>query len=408
MAKRVVIRASELYDGSKKQNRKTIVVEGGRIVDVANSKARPDFEGVVTPALIDGHSHIGMFRAGEPGAESEGNEELKQILPESNPLHGVYYDDPTFAAAVDFGVLYSCIIPGSGNVFGGRAKVIRHFVSNVDKALVKDYGFKMALGYNPRSTTYWKGERPTTRMGVYGMIEKAFDAVLAKEARAKLTLERGLHDLEVKKRKKEIEKPDDSKFEKFLRQEYELALEKHEWLLLDALSGERPIKMHVHKEDDVIYLLELKKKYGLNITAEHCCDVHTKRIFNLLAKNDVPIVYGPIGSHAYKTELKHDHWRNVSELVASNANYGLMSDHPVIHVCYLRDSLKYFLYAGLSPAEAIGLITRKNAEILGLDDELGTVEAGKKASLVVWNTDPLHLSAMPKMVMGEGKVLRKN
>lgn len=364
MGKILTIRATELYDGRTILKNKTITISGNRILDVSSSKAKPDFEGVITPAFIDAHSHIGMFRAGEPGSESEGNEELNQILPTSDPLLSVYYDDPTFGEAVDAGVLYSCIIPGSGNLFGGRARIIRHFVNNIDQALVKDYGYKMALGFNPRSTGHWKGERPNTRMGIYGLIEKRFDAVIRKEAQANLTFEQRLFDLEKELAEKTLSQSSYSTKKSFLERERDLALDNEEKTLLDALSGKRPIKVHVHKEDDVMYLLELKKRYGLQVTAEHTMDVHTKRVFSLLAKNDIPVVYGPVGSGWSKVELKNEHSHNVKHLIESGAMYGLMTDHPVIHVTCLRDTLRFFLRWGVTPADAIAIVTRRNAEIL--------------------------------------------
>jgi imidazolonepropionase-like amidohydrolase len=90
----------------------------------------------------------------------------------------------------------------------------------------------------------------------------------------------------------------------------------------------------------------------------------------------------------------------------SDVTFGLMTDHPVILSAALRDSLKYFLIAGMSEVDAINLITRKNAEILGIDDSLGTVEEGKLASLVVWNQNPLTLGAFPEAVFAEGKQVR--
>ena len=81
--------------------------------------------------------------------------------------------------------------------------------------------------------------------------------------------------------------------------------------------------------------------------------------------------------------------------MASRAKFGLMTDHPVILANHLRLSLTYFLIRGMSPAKAIGLITRENARVAGIDDVLGTVDPGKLASLIVWDRDPLHLGAHP-------------
>ena len=84
-----------------------------------------------------------------------------------------------------------------------------------------------------------------------------------------------------------------------------------------------------------------------------------------------------------------------------------MTDHPGVLVTFLREGLKFFLIQGMGEAEAISLITYKNAKILGIDDILGTIEPGKLASLIVWDKNPLHLAARPRLVLGEGKILRK-
>lgn len=51
--------------------------------------------------------------------------------------------------------------------------------------------------------------------------------------------------------------------------------------------------------------------------------------------------------------------------------------------------LELLVEAGLAPSEAIVASTRRSAECLGLDHELGTLEAGKLADLIVVDGDPL-------------------
>lgn len=409
MAKPTIIHATTLYDGLHKRNNVYIAVEGDKVTELSTKKAKADAEGIVTPALIDAHSHIGMHRAGEPGDEGESNDILDQFLANNDPLDSVYFDDPAFAEAVDFGVLYSCIVPGSGNLVGGRAMIIKNFAANRGQALLKEYGFKMALGYNPRSTGEWKGLRPNTRMGIYSMLEKKFDLVLAKKQKADLARQRKLKDLDQKVRDKDSKlsarEIEDQK--QMTEQEYVLEFDTEEKALLELLLDKKTAKVHVHKEDDVLYLIELVKKYKLTVTADHLGDVHHKEIFDQLADNNIPIVYGPLGSLPYKVELRNEHYRNAELLMKSKAFYGLMTDHPVIMTPALRDSLKYFLIQGMKEEEAVGMITLKNAKILGIDDRLGSLEPGKLASLVVWDKDPLHLGAFPRLVMAEGKVIRK-
>lgn len=407
MAKQIIIRAKTLFDGKKKTDGKTIVIEGGRIAEITNKRIKPHYEGYVTPGFIDAHSHIGMDREGEPWQESETNDTINQILPINNPLDSIYFDDRAFADAVDFGILYSCVVPGSGNLIGGRAKVIRNFAASRDEAEIKDYGYKMALGFNPRSTTDWKGERPNTRMGVYAMLEKKFASIINKRDKEDLKKAKALHGIEEKLKEKKISKTQYNEEIAFANKDYELAFDDDEMAILELLSGEKIAKVHVHKDDDVLYLINLVNKFGLKATADHTADVFHKSVFDKLAKNNIPVVYGPLQSVGYKVELKHAYYQNTELLMKSKAQYGLMTDHPVIHTLTLRDSLKFFMIFGMTDYEAISLITHKNAKILGIDDTHGMIKEGMTASLLVWDNHPLYLGSMPRTVIAEGRIIRK-
>ncbi|HRX16018.1 MAG TPA: amidohydrolase family protein [Spirochaetota bacterium] len=400
------IKADLLYDGFTETESRYITIEGDRIVSVSSEPCNFDYEGVVTPAFIDPHSHIGMERQGEPGEEGETNDEIDQITPLNNPLNSIYFDDRAFKDAVDFGVLYSCVVPGSGNLLGGKAMIIKNFALNRHEAFVKHYGYKMALGFNPRSTGNWKGTRPTTRMGVYAHLESTFDEVLQKREKERCSLEDSLSDIEEKFNDDKIDEETRQERIEIVHLEHELEFSPTEKALLEILDGKKTCKVHVHKEDDIIYLLELVEKYELKITIDHACDVFNREIFELIAQKNIPVVYGPLGSFDYKVELKHAYYQNPALLMGSGVDYSLMTDHPVVLSHHLRDSLKYFLIQGMAPAEAIGLITSASARILGLDKDLGSIAEGKLASLVVWDKDPFNLGAFPRAVIAEGKVIR--
>ncbi len=399
----MIVKAIKLYDGYTLSKDKYIEIEDNKIVNISEEKRDYDFEGIITPAFIDAHSHIGMYREGEPSSEGEGNDKIDQIQPINEPLNSVYMDDVAFESCVDFGVLYSCIVPGSGNLIGGKATIIRNFAKDTQSAFFKSYGYKMALGYNPMSTTRWKGKRPTTRMGVYAQLEKSFDDLIQKWKKAELSRDKKLYELE----KKELSSENFELEKRFIEEEYNLTFSNHDQELLTIISGEVRVKVHVHKEDDVLYLIKLVQKYGIKATAEHTMDVFNKEIYELLKANNIPIVYGPIGAVGSKVELKHNSYKNVKALIDSDAEFGLMSDHPVIHAQTLRDSLKYFLIAGMSEVEAMSILTTKNAKILECNDEIGSVEEGKLASLIIWNKDPFHLGAFPKVIIAEGRVIRE-
>ena len=372
--------AKTIYTGNSIRYDKYLVFNGKGISAISKS-AKGELLGhfdVVTPAFIDPHSHIGMERSGEPSGEGEANDRLDSVLTLTDALDSVQMDDKAFMDAVESGVLYSCVVPGSGNIIGGQAAVIRNFAANSTEALIGRAGLKAAFGYNPRSTGDWKGQRPSTRMGAIAILRGRLA-----EVRQKMQKHR-----QAKGKKKG-----------------EITFTAEDRVLQELLSRKIRLRSHVHKIDDIAALLRLVDDFKIKITIEHAMDVHQVDIFHELKKRKIPVVYGPIDSFAYKVELKHEDWRNISHLLASGVQCGLMTDHPVTLARQLFLQTRWFIRAGISKQAAIELVSHQNARILGIDDRLGTLQRGKWASFICWSGDPFDLASYPKAVFGEGQLL---
>jgi imidazolonepropionase-like amidohydrolase len=374
-----VIKSRSLFDGVDEKRDYFIGFENDEIKYVGNSQPKESSEiiaegAVVTPAFIDSHSHIGMVRSGEPDKEEEANEHMNSVYPLVNALHSIYMDDPSFKESVESGVLYSTVLPGSGNIIAGNAVLIRNFVQDIGQAHIMDVGIKAALGYNPRSTVDWKGNRPSTRMGAVAILRENF--------------------IKARKMQKLLET------EKKVIDEVEPLTE----LFMDILSNKFKMMVHVHKEDDIMVLIQLIKEFGIKVIANHCVDVHREEVFTALKASSIPVIYGPMDSFPYKVELKHESWRNAEKLLNSGAKFSIMSDHPVILQRNILYSLRHLLRFGLSKADAISKISKEAAEIIGAQN-IGQVRAGFKASIVVWNGDPFSLSSYPILVIAEGRTV---
>ena len=374
-----VIKSRLLFDGIDEKRDCFIGFEKDEINYVGNSQPKESDEiiaegVVVTPAFIDSHSHIGMVRSGEPDKEEEANEQMNSVYPLVNALHSIYMDDPSFKESVESGVLYSTVLPGSGNIIAGNAVLIRNFVQDIGQAHIMDVGIKAALGYNPRSTVDWKGNRPSTRMGAVAILRENF--IKARKLQKLLETEKKVID------------------------EVDPLTE----LFMDILSNRLKMMVHVHKEDDIMVLLQLIKEFGIKVIANHCVDVHREEVFTALKASSVPVIYGPMDSFPYKVELKHESWRNAEKLLKSGAKFSIMSDHPVILQRNILYSLRHLLRFGLSKADAISKISKEAAEIIGAQN-IGQVRAGFKASIVVWNGDPFSLSSYPILVIAEGRTV---
>ena len=319
-----------------------------------------------------------MERSGEPSGEGEANDHLDSILALTDALDSVQMDDKSFREAVEAGVLYSCVVPGSGNIIGGNSAVIRNYANDSTDALIARAGLKAAFGYNPMSTGSWQGKRPSTRMGAIAILRGRLE--------------------EVRRKIQKYKKAKGSKKE-------DITFSAEEAVLQNLLAGKFRLRAHVHKSDDIAALLRLAEDYKLKFTVEHASDVHQPEIFQALKRRNIPVVYGPIDSFSYKVELKHEDWRNIRHLLAARVEFGLMTDHPVTLARQLFLQTRWFLRAGCSKQQAIELISRKNARILGIDDRLGILEKGKWASFICWNGDPFDLANFPAAVYGEGQLL---
>jgi imidazolonepropionase-like amidohydrolase len=376
-----LIRSKTLFDGKNEKHDMYIGFEDNEIKYVGRYKPQNEKDNseviceadTVTPGLIDSHSHIGMARSGEPSEEEEANEHMKTVYPLIDSSHSIYMDDQSFAESVESGVLYSTVLPGSGNVIGGKAVLVRNFSKDIGSAYIMDVGIKAAMGYNPRSTTKWKGDRPSTRMGAIALLRENF--IKARKMQRLIQTEKKVID------------------------EVEPITE----VFMDILLGKYKMMVHVHKEDDIMVLIQLAKEFGIKVVANHCADVYRREVFEALRRASIPIVYGPMDSFPYKVELKHESWRNVKQLLDSKAKFSIMSDHPVILQRNMFYTLRHLSRFGISRAEAISRITSDAADIIGIND-IGQIRPGFKSSFVIWNGDPFSILNYPIMVVAEGKI----
>src|SRR5210317_2426634 len=134
----------------------------------------------VTPGLIDVHSHLGVYASPGVQAHSDGNEMTNPATPNVWAEHSVWPQDPGFSRALAGGVTSLQILPGSGNLIGGRGVTLKNVYSNSYQGMKfpdAPHGMKMACGENPKRYYGNQKRSPMTRMGnVAGYREQWIDA----------------------------------------------------------------------------------------------------------------------------------------------------------------------------------------------------------------------------------------
>ncbi len=102
----------------------------------------------------------------------------------------------------------------------------------------------------------------------------------------------------------------------------------------------------------------------------------------------------PEASVAKAREVVEIHRASFAKAVEAGVNIAMGTDSGVTpHGLNLRE-LALMVEGGMTPMQAIEATTRSAAELMGLEDELGTLEAGKRADIVVVDGDPLELSTL--------------
>jgi imidazolonepropionase-like amidohydrolase len=106
----------------------------------------------------------------------------------------------------------------------------------------------------------------------------------------------------------------------------------------------------------------------------------------------------PEASVAKAREVVEIHAASFAKAVAAGVKVAMGTDSGVTpHGLNLRE-LALMVEGGMTPMQAIEATTRSAAELMGLDGELGTLEPGKRADLVVVDGDPLEVATLADRV----------
>jgi imidazolonepropionase-like amidohydrolase len=102
----------------------------------------------------------------------------------------------------------------------------------------------------------------------------------------------------------------------------------------------------------------------------------------------------PDASVAKAREVVETHRASFAAAVSAGVKIAMGTDSGVTpHGRNLRE-LELMVEGGMTPMQAIEATTRSAAELMGLEGELGTLEPGKRADLVVVDGDPLDVATL--------------
>jgi imidazolonepropionase-like amidohydrolase len=374
---RVVPITGEPVDGG------TVLVEDGRVAAVGGDVAIPDGVRVidaagswVLPGFIEAHGHVGVHEEAEGWAGSDTNEMTDPVTAQVRALDAINPADLGFRDAIAGGVLAVNVNPGSGNPIGGQTVALKCWGRTVDEMVLREpSGLKSALGENPKRVYGERHKTPSTRLGTAAVIRGAF-----------VEAANYLQRLDSEQRKPEDErKPVDR----------DLKLE----ALGKVLRREIPWRQHCHRADDIGTAIRIAEEFGYDLVIDHGTEAYL--LADIIAAKGIPVIIGPLLTSRSKVELRNRSLANPGLLARAGVTIAITTDHPVVPINFLAHQAALSVKEGLDRETALRALTINPARIAGIDDRLGSIEAGKDADLVIWSGDPLNmLSRVERALIG--------
>ncbi len=315
----------------------------------------------IIPGLVDSHSHIGGSRL---------NEALGPVQP---GLSAVDAFDPTHTSvdrARAGGITTVHVMPGSGKLIGGQTAYLKLRRSSVvdDMMLCVDPpdgaalparrgrcgGMKMANGTNPQGD----GGDPKSRMGAAFLQRQA----LARGQQRLKALDNGPpapHD------------PTDLDGD----------------VLAEVVSGQRTVHFHTHRADDIATILALRREFGIDVVLHHVSEGW--KVADAIAAAGLPCSLIVIDAPGGKPEAMQLSLQTGAILEQKGVPVAFHTDDPITDSRLFLRSAGLAVRGGMSPDGALRALTLTPAEMMHLDDTIGSLQPGKAADLVVLSGPPL-------------------
>lgn len=339
-----------------------------RVIEVKNA--------VIMPGIIEAHCHMGITEEKKAMEGDDCNETVNPITPWLRSIDAINTMDAAFDDAVRAGITSAMIGPGSSNVVGGQFAFLKTKGRRIDDLIVKaPAAMKVAFGENPKVNYSGQGKSPSTRMAIAGMLRQELF-----EAREYL-------------RRKEKAEADGDTFQEDFAKEC--------WA--PVFRREIPLKVHVHRVDDIFTAIRIAREFDLDITLDHCSEGHL--IAQELAAEGFPAIVGPDLASRSKIEVQNMAFKTVGVLNNAGVMTAVTTDHPVSLIQSLPLCAGMAVKAGLDLEEGYRSITIYPAKICGVADRVGSLEVGKDADIAIFDGNPMEVFTQTLYTIINGQIV---
>jgi imidazolonepropionase-like amidohydrolase len=351
--------------------------KNARVIDVTGM--------TIYPGLIDSETALGLTEISAEASTNDRIELTDEIMPHMHVYEAFHAESELIPVTRLNGVTNAIVAPDSTDTLPGQDSFVQLAgPSAAEMLLVRDIAMPLNFtGEQRRNESWEKRKFPETRMGMAAQLRQAF--LDAQDYQQKLT------DYEQKKADAARDKkPEPSAPKRDLKLE----------ALLPYLHGKKPIVLAAQGPSDLETAVRLAQEFKLKFVLNHIS--HSRAVLDYVASLKVPVIVGPI----YETPMDYERFDTVYSLPAELYKRGVkiafasFDAHNSRNLPYQAGFATGF---GLPPEEALKAITLNAAEIWGVDHELGSLDVGKTANVVVATGDPLDVKTDVKRVFIAGE-----
>ncbi|MCK5651936.1 MAG: amidohydrolase family protein [Gemmatimonadetes bacterium] len=372
-----------------------LVMRGGRITAIGSRVRIPsdarviDVTGkTVMPGLIDGFTNLGA--ADYPSYGEDDDEATDPVTPHLRIIDALNPDNRFIPLARSAGVTAVLCAPAEGNLLTGQSALVRLAGTSVEEMVVRSpVGVHISLGEASKLRYGEKRRMPATRMGSAALLRQTLvDAQGYADKLAEHERKLAAHEAG--------EEEDGEGGDKPTTPARNLKLE----ALLPVLSGEVPLIVGADRFDDIHSALRIAAEFHVRIVLNHGAEAH--RLAEELAGQDIPVIWGPVGARYRELESQEGTPETTGRLYAAGVRFAFQTGS-IENVVGLLDQARAAVVHGRPREEALKGLTLYPAEVFGVAEELGSLEVGKWADVVVFDGDPLSELSKAEMVFVGGR-----
>lgn len=356
----------------------SVLVENGKIVQVGTNLSAAGAEVIdctgrfIYPGMIDSGTRLGLVEISSV-PETVDYAEIGNVTPNMQALTTVNPNSEAIGVTRVSGVTTVLTVP-TGGLFPGTAALINLNGYTPDQMYG---GFKAVVMNFPSS-------------GRRGRFDRRSDEDVKKDSEKAL------------KEANEIW-GNASKYLNLKKSGAELQFYPEMDQLSKAVSGELPLLIVVNTASDIQHAIKWVE--GKNIKVIFSGVAEGWRVADEIAKAGIPVITGPVQDLPTRQSDRYDTpYANAGKMAKAGVKVALRTDEEE-NVRNLPFHAAFAAAYGLGKEDALKAITINPAEIFGIADQYGSVEAGKRANLVISTGDPLETKSQILHVFIDGYMI---